>query len=331
MSELARHNGFVRLLAIDFTKAFDKASHLQILLSLDKEFGCSPQCLSMIHSFLSNRLQRVTASDSLASEWISISSGVPQGSIMGPILFAILLNDIPTKFSNSKLICYADDTTLMHSVAPGEPDHLQLEVDNFLDWSRAKKMEINSRKTKLLTITRRKDYMPSTVFTLNGETVEEVTELKLLGIILQRNTAWDAHFHYIFLKACRGQSVVRKLWLDGFEPKALWASFYAFVASHIFYGYPAFCDLPQKFLKQFLRLESTLCRWTTSTPASDMKSKLENVCIRRVERESEHPLMEFFVRRTDEHELRRKRALGLSNPQAKAFFLNTFIRFNKFT
>ena len=48
---------------------------------------------------------------------------------MGPILFAILLNSIPTKFSNSKLICYADDTTLLHSVAPGEPDHLQSEIE----------------------------------------------------------------------------------------------------------------------------------------------------------------------------------------------------------
>jgi hypothetical protein len=335
MSELARHSGYVRLLAIDFSKAFDKASHFHILLSLEKEFGCSTQCLSMIRSFLTERFQRVTDSENLASDWIPISSGVPQGSIMGPILFAILLNSIPTKFSNSKLICYADDTTLLHSVAPGEPDHLQAEINNFLDWSLSKKMEINVKKTKLLTITRNKLYAPSNVFTMNGIPVEEVLQLKLLGIIFQQNTSWNSHFQLIYQKACRGLSVVRKLWMDGFNSKALWSSFYAFVASHIFYAFPALCDLPHNCLKQFAKLETVLCRWSSVQPDSTILTKLDQMCIKlilKVEKTDGHPLMEFFIRRGDSgHSLRKRRTLNILSSSSKAFYLKTFVKYQKFT
>jgi len=158
---------------------------------------------------------------------------------------------------------------------------------------------------------------------MNGEPVEVVTELTLLGTILQRNSAWDAHFHYIFQKARRDQSVGRKVWLDGFEPNSLWTSFHAFVTSHIFCaGYPAFCDLSQKFLRQFLLLGTTLCRWTTSKPASSMHSKFEKICIKfikKVEMTSGHPLMEFFASRTSKHDLRKRKAFCLSNPQTKHF------------
>jgi hypothetical protein len=323
-------NAYVRLLAIDFTKAFDKASHFQILEALKNEFQCSSSAISMIHDFLSNRSQRVLALDGLSSSWKPLTSGVPQGSVLGPFLFAILIDSLTPILPNSRIICYADDTTVMHSVGPGETDNLQQEINHIQDWCSSKSMMINSKKTKLLTITRSNILPPTLPFSISGEPLEECTQIKLLGVMFQSNTKWDEHFKHIFHKACRGQSMVRKLWLDGLPSNGVWSAFYAFVASHLFYAFPAICDLPVALTRKFANLEKAVSRWSRVEPREKLTVKLDKICISMIHdimKYKDHPLNEFFTRREETRTLRNHRVLHPKNVKCKSIQAKSLIRF----
>jgi hypothetical protein len=146
LRKLDQEGGIIRLVAIDFSKAFDKASHNKIVAALQQRFMCDNSTLNIIQNFMTNRFQRVIT-PTFVTEWKRVTSGVPQGSILGPLLFAILMDDIEViDGERSKIILYADDLTLLTHVKPCKDDHTQRELDHFFQWSTGKKMIINNKK-----------------------------------------------------------------------------------------------------------------------------------------------------------------------------------------
>ena len=149
--------GETRAIALDISKAFDKVWHAGLLHKL-KAYGVSGPFLDIIKSFLSDRKIRVVL-DGQSSSSYSINAGVPQGSVLGPTLFLIFINDLPDNIL-SKLAIYADDTTVYSCL--GKTNDVfdkvemaaELEVDlrTVVEWGDKWLVTFNSSKTKLLSI-----------------------------------------------------------------------------------------------------------------------------------------------------------------------------------
>ena len=141
----------------DLSKAFDCCNH-ELLIAKLEAYGFNKESLTYVYSYLSDREHRTKINNSL-SEWANISSGVPQGSILGPLLFNIYLNDIFYFADKSELANYADDTT-PHTVAKSMDSLLQClykDTSALVKWFRENYLQMNPDKCKLLVSKRDKD------------------------------------------------------------------------------------------------------------------------------------------------------------------------------
>ena len=143
----------IGVVLVDFKKAFDLVDH-QILINKLEMYGIKDQALSWFKTYLTNRKQQVTINNS-KSDFKHISCGVPQGSILGPLLFLLFINDLPLYTNNVFTDLYADDTTLYDVQDSMEQieKNLQAALNNLHIWCRANGMILNSSKTKVMLVT----------------------------------------------------------------------------------------------------------------------------------------------------------------------------------
>ena len=141
----------VDMIYLDFEKAFDKVPHMRLLHKL-KGYGIEGNVLKWIESFLTGRRQRVVLGE-VESDWCEVTSSVPQGSVLGPVLFVIYINDMPEVMTNMCKL-YADDSKIMAKINNDNPDAdamgLQDDIDNIVIWSEKWKMKLNSKKCKVM-------------------------------------------------------------------------------------------------------------------------------------------------------------------------------------
>ena len=145
LTDSANKGESVDLVLLDFAKAFDKVSHEKLLLKLEA-YGIDSILIRWVKSFLSNRRQRVVIGDN-SSEWVEVTSSVPQGS--GPLLFIIFINDLP---ENIKKQCklYADDCKLIGVIEnEGGLEQIQWDIDKLQLWAKIWQMSFNYDKCKV--------------------------------------------------------------------------------------------------------------------------------------------------------------------------------------
>ena len=133
---------------IDLSKAFDSLDH-NILLSKLKFYGVTGVSLDLMSSYLSNRRQ-CTQFNTTVSDFLDIKQGVPQGSILGPLLFSIYINDLPSSSNLFEFLMYADDTTLYCSIDKLATNNINNVINEHLDkvnvWMNSNKLVLNSKK-----------------------------------------------------------------------------------------------------------------------------------------------------------------------------------------
>jgi hypothetical protein len=178
----------VDIIYLDFAKAFDKVSHTHLVNKL-LSHGISGNVLIWINEWLSNRKQRVCI-NKVFSEWASVYSGVPQGSVLGPLLFLIFINDIDYKLK-SKLCKFADDSKLGNKCkTKNEVDELQNDLNEIFNWCNKWDMELNFDKCAVLHVGRtnaNNDYM------LNNSKIKTVVSEKDLGVLVDDNLKFSEH------------------------------------------------------------------------------------------------------------------------------------------
>lgn len=193
---------------MDLSKAFDTLDH-KILWTKLKFYGLGGVSLSLLRtSYLSNRSQHVEL-DGTKSDYRSIITGVPQGSILGPLLFTIYINYINRACSSLDSILYADDTTLLFPDKSQNEQWINLYV-TISNWFQANKLSLNIDKTKFMIFHRPKSKAPTINLKINGISLERVSTFKFHGLTLNENLTWDNHYWHIN-KIARVVGIMNKL------------------------------------------------------------------------------------------------------------------------
>ena len=195
------------LILLDFSKAFDKVSHEKLLLKLH-HCGVRGQVLHWIKAFLSNRSQTVVLESEKSSQ-VTVTSGVPQGSVLGPILFLVFINDLPEHIK-SKVRLFADDTAVYLAVSNLEHARiLQEDLDRLAKRSLEWDMEFNPSKCTVIHVTRSKSIVPSQ-YTLYGQVLESVSSSKYLGVTLNDHLTWNDHIQNTVTSANKTLGFLRR-------------------------------------------------------------------------------------------------------------------------
>jgi hypothetical protein len=148
-TEWLDEGGAVDIIYLDYRKAFDSVPHRRLLYKLSK-YGISGQVWTWIQNFLTDRTQRVRISGSF-SDSVSVLSGVPQGSVLGPTLFLLYVNEIPDLLTSSRCKMFADDTKIYRKVATdADTQSLQEDLGRLVNWSSDWLLDFNTEKCKVL-------------------------------------------------------------------------------------------------------------------------------------------------------------------------------------
>jgi len=193
---------------MDFAKVFDKVSHSRLLLKLD-HYGIRGTTLQWISSFLHNRSQRVVL-EGESSDASPVTSGVPQGTVLGPILFLIFINDLPQHANHCTVRLFADDCVLQMEVRD-ESDCLKLQedIDNIGRWEEVWLMEFNPTKCEVMSVPASRKPI-NHKYTLHGQELRRTKQTKYLGLTIQSDLRWNNHVGNIVSKANRTLGLLRR-------------------------------------------------------------------------------------------------------------------------
>ena len=145
----------------------------------------------MDKTFLLGRQQRVIVNGK-SSEWQLVKSGVPQGSVLGPILFLLYINELPNNIVQSKAYLFADDTKLYKAIYKhSDTDELQTDIDILASWSDKQLMKFNLDKCSSMRIG--KSSVPERQYHINTHDIKNVDQEKDLGVIIDNNLSFQAH------------------------------------------------------------------------------------------------------------------------------------------
>lgn len=191
--ELLASGENVDVVYIDFAKAFDKVDFMETLLKL-KKLGITGKAGRWIHSFLTHRTQTVLVNGS-RSQPMEVKSGVPQGSVLGPLLFLILIGDIDQDIAKAFLSSFADDTRIGGQITSKEDAAaLQADLNTVYSWTVKNNMELNGDKFECLRYGQNTTLQSLTSYSSNsGKTILEKESVKDLGVIMSKNGNFKKH------------------------------------------------------------------------------------------------------------------------------------------
>jgi hypothetical protein len=270
-------SGVVRALFIDFEKAFDKLPH-NILINHMARLGASKEFIIWLFDYLQRRFQCVSQGNK-TSGWLRVLSGVPQGSILGPVLFAAVIDALKCIQENSIPTKFADDLSILHMIRTLEEDHLSDELRHVINWATKNGLNVNMKKTKeMIFCTKRSLVDKLRPVAVADYVVENVTEFKLLGVTLQSNFSWNTHVANVCRTAHQRLYGLRQLRSLVDKSAALWEIYRAFVRSVLVYAYPAICNMSAGLFARLKYVEKRASQIIGGTPSQPIEDFCQAQC-----------------------------------------------------
>ncbi len=199
---------------LDLKKAFDTIDHNIMINKLNK-FNLDEHAKTWFLNYLSGRVQSIKYLGTQSTR-LPITCGVPQGSILGPLMFIMYINDLGTYLSDSKVSLYADDTALYTSSSSQIELvlNLRLEISVVDEWLKANRLTLNTKKTKYVIFGTRAslEHIPEDLnIRIANEKIERVKYMKYLGMILDEKLTFDEHINQTYTKASQKLGILRRL------------------------------------------------------------------------------------------------------------------------
>ena len=222
---------------LDLSKAFDTLDH-DILITKLRYYGFKSTSIDLLKSYLNNRTQKVEFNDIL-SDISVLKCGVPQGSILGPLLFLIYVNDITKATKHFHPILYADDTTLCASLNHHwkNDDNVKLnkELNDVSNWMKLNKLTLNINKTKAMLFHTPYKNVKRPSLNIDNVQIDFVQNFNFLGIILNENLKWAPHIDIVMKKMSKTIGVMKRI-KHYLPSRALLNIYHALIGPHLNYG-----------------------------------------------------------------------------------------------
>ena len=204
-------NKFTIGIFLDFSKAFDTVNHEILLRKLDI-YGIRGVANDWVRSYLNNRKQFVTV-NGVKSKTMSIECGVPQGSILGPLLFLVYINDLATISNNMEMIMFADDSNFFATGKNIEDlsKKINSEINNITDWLQANRLSLNIKKTNFMIFSPHpRQVTPKITIKISNQPISQIEECRFLGVMIDSKLSWKSHIKHVTSKVAKSVGILGK-------------------------------------------------------------------------------------------------------------------------
>ncbi len=286
----------IRCRPIRFDEIFLKSQVSHTNTDCSRRAGFHSNLLQWLKGYLSNREQRVVVNSS-NSDWLPVVSGVPQGSILGPMLFLCFINDMPSSTHNTTLALFADDSKCFRSVnSIADCQLLQTDINSLYDWGMTWDLHYHPSKCQIISMTRRTKHAINFDYKMNGVVLNRTSCIKDLGIDITYNLVWDHHINRVVSKCNKKLGMIKRA--IGFHApvsvsKAL---FSALVRGDVEYGSPLWSGTSKHNVIRLEGVQRRASNFILHYPGLDYKERLTQLNLLPLATRREINDLTFFFR-----------------------------------
>jgi hypothetical protein len=253
-------------LFIDIRKAFDCVNYDQLRIILS-DYGIRESALNLISDFLTDRKQQVVVGDCM-SPLLPLLSGIPQGSILGPILFLIYINEIFSLRLHGQLLLYADDSALIYSARSVDElnQFMREDICILIDFLKKINMQINFEKTKFMIFKYKQEYAYNKLL-VDSFSILRVDGFDYLGLWIDHNLTWRPHSVLVLKKISNYAGIFWRL-RRMVSIKTLLTVYFAYVQSHLSYMLPVWGASSDSIVREVQIIQSRILKCIFHKPLS---------------------------------------------------------------
>ena len=255
------YKGQSDVIYFDFANAFDSVNHDIILRKLKNMFNIDGLLLNFVKNYLKDRKQQVTIQNQFSS-FAPVISGVPQGSILGPLLFVLFINDLCDVLNpETGIYMYADDTKIWRKIdSESDQQMLQLDINKLYDWSLKNKIRFHPNKCKVLHVTlKHKPCIFS--YYMNGQILESTANERDLGVTVSHNLKWNMHHNTLLSKTRQKLGLLKRTCSFSKNPHSRKILFLSIVRSQFEHCSPVWRPNKSTQMEKFESIQKRGIKW----------------------------------------------------------------------